>query len=77
MNKTIPKEVTARAEKLFCGEAEFVGVVDGSEVYAEHTEESETPDPTGLPTYILWDGRKVKVVSGLDSLPTFSPSITC
>ena len=72
MSKTIPNEVTALAGKLFCGEAELVGVVDGSEVYAEQREESEKPDPTGLPTYILWNGRKTKVVSGLDSLDLLS-----
>ena len=72
MSKTIPNEVTALAGKLFCGEAELVGVVDGSEVYAEHREGSEKPDPTGLPTYILWNGRKTKVVSGLDSLDLLS-----
>ena len=72
MSKTIPNEVTALAGKLFCGEAELVGVVDRSEIYAEHREESEKPDPTGLPTYILWNGHKTKVVSGLDSLDLLS-----
>ena len=70
--KTTPQEVIAAAKKIFCGEAEFVGVVDGSEVYAEHKEESETPEPTGLPIFILWNGYKTKVVSGLDSLDLLS-----
>lgn len=71
MNKTIPNEVKALAEEVFCEEPEYLGSIDGSEVYREHQGENN-PDPTGLPTLILWNGNTAKVVSGTDSLQLLS-----
>ncbi|MBP5764973.1 MAG: hypothetical protein J6W47_07650 [Bacteroidales bacterium] len=70
--KPIPPEVQQLAEKVFCNRTEFLGVVDGFEVYAESDGGKETPDPTGLPTFILWDGNKARIVGGLEALPILS-----
>jgi hypothetical protein len=71
MKKNIPNEVKALAEDLFCEEPEYIGSIDGSEVYCEHQSDND-PAPTGLPTLILWNGNKAKVVSGTDSLHLLS-----
>lgn len=76
MSKTIPNEVKAAAKRLFPHGATYVGDVSGKEVYSAandpYKEDSSQPAPTGLPTYLLWDGRQVEIVSGLDSLELLS-----
>lgn len=74
--KSIPSEVTATAKRLFPHGAVLVGVVDDKQVFSAAKDPSrkgsEPAAPTGLPTYIVWDGRKVEVVSGLESIELLS-----
>ena len=68
----IPNEVNVAAKRLFPHGAVLIGEIEGKKVYSEaedpNRNESEPSEPTGLPIYLLWDGNKVDVISGLDSL---------
>ncbi len=72
MNKKIPNAVREKAEKIYCNGIEYLGSLDGFEVYNEHVDEQEMPEPTGLPVLILWDGTQVKIVDGIESLNLLS-----
>lgn len=72
MSKTVPNAVREKAEKIYCNDVEYIGKLDGLEVYREQADEQDTPEPTGLPVLILWDGNRVKTVSGIESLDLLS-----
>ncbi len=64
----IPKAVKDLADKIGCDNPQFVGVVDGAEVYSTN-EYFDVPDgepypPTGLPTYIVYKDGKASEVYG-------------
>lgn len=69
--KDIPKEVMEIADACFCGVI-YVGVFDGKDVYGEKPSDEYPPEPTGLPSLILWDGEKTEIVSGIESLDILS-----
>lgn len=68
--KEISQAVKKAALKHGLGIMEYIGKVDGSEVYSEHREETEDGllTPTGLPCLILLTGETVELVAGLDAL---------
>lgn len=70
--KPIPKEVCIVAEKIFCEETEYIGNYKEFEVYREKVPSDETPQPTGIPILILWDGKNTKTISGMESLELLS-----
>lgn len=72
MNRKIPNAVIEKAEKIYCNDAEYIGKLDGFEVYREQADEQDTPEPTGLPALILWDGNQAKIVEGIESLDLLS-----
>ena len=72
MSKTIPNAVREKAEKIYCNDVKYIGEIDGFEVYNEQADEQDTPEPTGLPVLILWDGKRVKIVDGIESLNLLS-----
>ena len=63
---TIPAEVKKAAENIFA-DIVYVGNYKGSDVFGEKKSDEYPPSPTGLPTYILWNGVEAKVVSGVES----------
>ncbi len=66
----IPKIVLDYAEKHGFGDIEYVGTVNGSQVYGEVHNEDENGlfAPTGLPCFILLKDGKTECVDGLDAL---------
>jgi len=72
MSKRIPNVVREKAEKIYCNDVEYIGELDGFEVYREQSDEQDTPEPTGLPALILWDGKQAKIVDGIESLDLLS-----
>lgn len=70
--KPIPKEVNIIAEKIFCEETEYIGDYKEFEVYGEKVSTDVTPQPTGIPILILWDGKNTKTISGMESLELLS-----
>lgn len=70
---TVPPEVIKAAENIYCCEPEYLGIVDGFEVYHEKPDDEDFPLPTGLPVILLWDGKDVRVVSGTESFVYLDP----
>lgn len=66
--KEIPIQVRQAARRLG-NSIGFNGTLDGKEVYSVGTvDKNGSAVPTGLPVYILWDGKSVSKVSGYDAL---------
>ena len=66
--KEIPIQVRQAASRLG-NSISFNGTLDGKEVYSVGTvDKNGSAVPTGLPVYILWDGKSVSKVSGYDAL---------
>lgn len=68
--KKIPKIVEEYASKHGLCEMEYVGEIDGSQVYKEINEVDEDgfPVPTGLPCLILLKDGETKFVGGIEAL---------
>lgn len=66
----IPITVTREAEKRGLGKMQFLGTVDGSQVYGEihGKDENGLSVPTGLPCFILLKNGKTDFVSGTEAL---------
>lgn len=66
----IPKIVLDAAHKHGLGEMEYIGNVDGAQVYGERgqVDEDGFPIPTGLPCLILLKDGKTDFVGGVEAL---------
>lgn len=66
----IPKIVLSEAEKHGLCEMEYIGEIDGTQVYGEvgEVDEDGFPIPTGLPCLILLKDGKTELVGGTEAL---------
>lgn len=61
----IPKIVQEKAEKEGYNSVGYEGVVDGAKVFSVGiVDENGTPEPLGMPTYILLKDEEVTIVGG-------------
>jgi hypothetical protein len=68
MENNIPQPVikaSKQREALGNGHLERIGKWNGKDVFSFVFDETIT---VGLPEYYLWDGKRVKVVAGVDAL---------
>ena len=73
MEKRIPKEVKAIADQECCNQIEYIGQLDGKDVFGIcQVDDTGLPLPTGLPNIVLWDGKKGEVVTGKQSMSLLS-----
>lgn len=73
MKKSIPNEVKRIADREACNSINYLGNLDGVEVYSlGEVDENGDPIPNGLPFLALWDGERVETVCGEESLDLLS-----